>query len=447
MKKILSAAVILACLCSLLVMPAHAAYTGQDPVATTLRDSLRLLDCFYEYDYNYMIRVATDTFHSSDNMDPVSVSAGEFDAVLRKFFVITDSQIQELREFGNRDYNTTIYDEETWQPIKTIPFYDAETQTYTFRYYGGFGGSLPDREYLGYVKNGQTYDVYYRHLTYSFLHSVLPEGTSEQDVVGDEWPMTVEYKGVTYMSGPDGYYTILSYDNYGRKYTVEMNGDVVRIISCVDYTEGQQPDTFDDKIVHYEIPENSGVTIPDNDCFPGNTTVKVEPIVSGSTYQKVADAVRDVADQFVAYEFTASRENEAQQPNGKLAVTFAVPRDYSENVKVYYMRADGALEEQESTFNAQNWTVTAQLDHFSTYILVEVKQVTVPDPTEPDPTEPDPTGSDGTEPSAEDPTQAPTTNEENKPEKGGMIVYGVIGVLVLAALAAVILAVKKKKNV
>jgi len=146
MKKILSVFVILACLCALLAMPVHGA---QDPMAAKFQDALGRLDYFYDYDYNYMIRVATDAFVTWESRDPVSVSAAEFDAVLHKHFVITDNQIKELRELGNRDYSTTIYDEQTWQPIETIPFFNEETQTYTFQYYGGFGGMLAEREYWG----------------------------------------------------------------------------------------------------------------------------------------------------------------------------------------------------------------------------------------------------------------------------------------------------------
>lgn len=375
MKKFLSVLIIMVCIFSLFIVTTNA---SSDPMAVKFDEALGLLDYFYDYDYDYMIRIATDEFISWDDDDPykpVPVSAESFDAALHKYFVITDSQIKELREVGNRDYSVKIYDEETWEVIEEIPFFDEATQTYTICFNGGFGGSLPPREYLGYVKNGETYDVYYRHLTYEYLEDVLPEGTTEDDIIGDEWSETVEYGGKIYQSGPDGYYTIKSRDDYGRKYTVEMNGDVVRIISCVNYTQGQQPDTFDDKQkedeVIYDIPENNNVSIPENDCFEGNTTVKVEEIKSGNTMQTVNKAMETVAEKYVAYEFTATKDNAAVQPNGKLAVTFAIPEGYSNNVTVFYMAKDGKLEKLNTTVNATERTATAELEHFSTYILAD----------------------------------------------------------------------------
>jgi len=376
MKKILSVLIMMVCIGSLFTVTANASL---DPMAVKFDEALGLLDYFYDYDYHYMIRIATDEFISLDDEDPfkpVAVSAERFDAVLHQYFVITDSQIRELREVGNRDHSVEIYDEETWEVIEVIPFFDEETQTYTVCFNGGFGGSLPPRQYLGYVKNGETYDVYYQNITYAYLEDYLPDGVEEWEYAEDlDYPECIELGGLRFTSGPDGYYAILSYDNYGRKYTVEMNGDVVRIISCVNYTQGQQPDTFDDKQaedeVIYDIPENNNVSIPENDCFEGNTTVKVEEIKSGNTMQTVNKAMETVAEKYVAYEFTASKDNVAVQPNGKLAVTFAIPNGYSNNVTVFYMAKNGALKKLNTTVNATERTATAELEHFSTYILAD----------------------------------------------------------------------------
>lgn len=448
MKKILSVFVILAVLCGLLVLPATAA---QDPMAVKLDEALGRLDYFYDYNYGYMINVLINAFCSWEDTTYVTVPAAEADAVLHKHFVLTDTQIRELRELGNRDYSIEIMDEQTWQVIERIPFFEEDTRVYNLRFFGGFGGMLPEREYWGYVKNGATYDVYYRHITYQFLSQVLPEGTTESDLFGEVWPESYVYQGITYQNGPDGYYAILSKDNFGRKYTVEENGDVIRIISCTDFTQAQCPKSFDDKNIVYDVPASSGVSIPDNDCFSGSTTVKVEPVVSGDTFQKATTAMEEVAQKFVAYEFTATRDNVAVQPSGKLTVTFAIPQGYSDNVKVYYMAADGTLEELSSTVDARNRTVSVQLEHFSTYILAEVKQAAEPaptDPTEPAPTDPtDPTESAPTEPTGNAPTDAPTEGKDNDPGKlGNIVALVLIGVLALVALAAIVVVIVKKKE-
>ncbi len=360
MKKTISLLIFAMCICSLFAVTVNAA---PDPMAVKFQDALEVLDWMYDYDAYYMIKVANQQFEGqfkedADGGEYAVIPATEYEAVLHKYFVISDAILNTIRQYDDM-----------------LLVYSEVNKTYTVYRVGGIGGVLPPREYLGYVKNGETYDVYYRHLTYEFLDDVLPEGTTVDDIIGNEWPDTVEYGGKVYQGGPEGFYTVKSRDNYGRKYTVEMNGDVVRIISCVDYTEGQQPNIFDDKEIEdeviYDIPENNKVSIPENDCFEGNTTVKVEEIKSGNTMQTVNKAMETVAEKYVAYEFTAIKDNVAVQPNGKLEVTFAIPDGYSNNVTVFYMAKDGKLDKLNTTVNAKERTATVELEHFSTYILAD----------------------------------------------------------------------------
>ena len=226
MKKALSILLILTFIAALSI-----SVSAADPLAEKFCDALDVLDLFYEYDAFYMYITASQDFISwaDDAPKAVKVPAADFEAALHKYFVIDGAMIAKIRAV-----NDGIY-------------YNKDDNTYTAEWLGGFGGSLPDREYLGYVKKGDTYEVYYRNLTYGFLEDVLPEGTDEYDYAEAlDWPQFIEYNGVKYEAGMDGYCAILSRNNFGRKYTVEMNGDVVRIISCVDYKEGEQPDSFDD---------------------------------------------------------------------------------------------------------------------------------------------------------------------------------------------------------
>jgi hypothetical protein len=355
MKKVVTVLMLMVLLCALLAVPANAA---RDPMAEKLDETLRRLDHFYDYNEWYMISEINRIFVSYDSEENyATVPAAEYEAQLHKYFVIDDAMLQRIR---------------TCDP--EILAYDADAKTYRVCRIGGFGGTLAEREYLGYVKKGNTYEVYYRHLTYEYLDDVLPEGTTVEDLMGTEWVDTVEYGGNTYQGGPDGYYRIKSRDNFGRKYTVELNGDVVRIISCVEYTAGQQPGAFDDKEVPdvtYDIPENGTVSIPENECFEANTTVKVEQITAGDTHQAVSQAMATVAQQYVAYDFTATRDNVAVQPSGKLLVTFAIPEGYSDQISVYYMAPDGKLEKLATTVDTNTRTVSVELEHFSTYILAD----------------------------------------------------------------------------
>lgn len=338
------------CICTLWVLPVNA--TASDPLARSFQDALDVLDRFNKLDAEYMVKKATDVFCTDYN--EATVSADEFEAMLNKYFVIDDEILEEIRNIGS-----------------DMLVFDEEAQTYTVKPYGGIGGSLPDRQYLGYVKNGETYDVFYQHLTYSYLEKELTDEEYDELFNSTAWGDDVEYEGLVYEAGPEGYTAIASYDNYGRKYTVELNEDVVRILSCIDYTEADLPQSFDDVIVHYDIAEDSGLIIPANDCFENNTTVKVEKVTEGAVFGTVSEAMEEIAEKYTAYEFTATKDDVAVQPNGKLTVTFIIPEEYSTDVTVYYMAEDGTLEVLNSTVDTATRTVTAELEHFSTYVLVD----------------------------------------------------------------------------
>ncbi len=124
--------------------------------------------------------------------------------------------------------------------------------------------------------------------------------------------------------------------------------------------------------VLYDLPGNEAVDIPENECFDAGTTVTVDEVAEPETVETVEAAMEDVAEQYVAFEFTATKEDGQQaQPSGKLAVTFAIPEGYSSNVTVYYMDLDGNLHKLEVSVNAGERTITVELEHFSTYILVD----------------------------------------------------------------------------
>lgn len=442
MKKLISALLAVTLLCALLVVPVSAV---TDPLAEKFQDQLRLLDHFYEYDKYYMIRIASDYFVDFDNMGPVTVSAAEFEEKLAAHFALDDAQLAAIRNHREEDYFS----------------YDVDAQTYTLRWVGGFGGMMPEREYWGYVKNGKTYDVYYHKINYSFLADVLPEGTTVDDLLGPlDYPMEYEYNGVVYEYGMDGYVATVGYENSGKKYTVEMNGDIVRIISVSKFTPAEAPKKFHVPVI-YDVPKDNSVSFPENECFEGNTTVKVKK-VSGKALQTVQAAVEKVAQKFVAYEFTATKDGAAVQPNGTLAVTFAIPAGYSNNVKVYYLAAKGKLELQSTAVNTAKRTVTVQLTHFSTYVLVDADTAPTTAPTTVPTTVPttEPTTAPTTEPTTMPttqpttaPTTVPTTSAPTQPPQfdnslptAGVIIAVIAIVAAVASGVVIVLLVRKKKD-
>lgn len=231
MKKAL--VLILATILTLCSVSAVVSSASTDSKREDFRNILDALDMFYDYDVYYMINRVTDEICSQNEefYSYTTVSAEKYEELLYRYFVIDESVIQAIRNYNDEDFIT----------------YNPEDNTYTVFPAGGSGGFLAEREYLGYVCDGERYHVYYRHLTYQFLQDVLPDDV-DCDVYADElgWPDEIIYDEVCYVPGPEGYYNVLSYDSYGKMYTVEYNGPYVRIVSSADYTSEDLPDAFDD---------------------------------------------------------------------------------------------------------------------------------------------------------------------------------------------------------
>ena len=122
------------------------------------------------------------------------------------------------------------------------------------------------------------------------------------------------------------------------------------------------------------------------DSFIPGTVVSVEHITEGDIYDRVEEALDGlpiVMDSVVIYEFTATLDGEAVQPQEMVAVTFQIPQGMNPDyLKLYYVSETGEVEEIPITVDKETNTATAYLTHFSTYVLVEVKPDETPDKTQ-----------------------------------------------------------------
>ena len=110
----------------------------------------------------------------------------------------------------------------------------------------------------------------------------------------------------------------------------------------------------------------------DEEVFEEGTKVTAGSVTAGEVYERAKTAVAPVAKKFTVYEFNAVKDEAKVQPNGKLAVTFRIPEDYSNNVKILYVADDGTTEEITGTVDASARTIVAELTHFSTYVLIDL---------------------------------------------------------------------------
>ena len=287
--------------------------------------------------------------------------------------------------------------------------YNADGDYYDIPFSGGFGGMMAPRELVGYKKNANnTYSFYYQTKNYEYLDESIwdtPENEGKEKIV---------HNGKTYESGPDGYVCDLGFKDGGLVHTLEMNDQIVRFLSTKAYTDKEKPAKFDavpstvtttttttkkptttttttaTATTTGEVSTTATTTTAAEptetvaqteglvlktaeNVFPEDTVVKVEKVEeSAPTYQTVQTALKPIAQKFVAYEITATKDNVTVQPDGTVTAEFDVPADFDlAKVVVLYVADDGKTEELTSTVDPATGKVKAVLTHFSTYVVAE----------------------------------------------------------------------------
>ncbi len=154
-------------------------------------------------------------------------------------------------------------------------------------------------------------------------------------------------------------------------------------------TENPDPDPSTPVDPEPSAPVTGGDVILDNNTdnritvgnadkvFEANTVITVESVTQGKIYDTVKEALKDVVADMkntAILDITATLNGKPVQPNGKVQMTFAIPENLSvDNLKLFYVSDDGkTTEEIAITVDKDARTVTANLEHFSTYVLANV---------------------------------------------------------------------------
>ena len=111
--------------------------------------------------------------------------------------------------------------------------------------------------------------------------------------------------------------------------------------------------------------------------FEQGTVITVESVTEGEIYNTVKEALKNVVADMkntAILDITATLNGKPVQPSGKVQMTFQIPDNLSvDNLKLFYVSDDGkTTEEIAITVNKDARTVTANLEHFSTYVLANV---------------------------------------------------------------------------
>lgn len=226
MKRILS--VCLSVLFLLTALPMGAAtVTAEVDLKEVFQRNLNFLDQYYTLNPEFMVSKLCGVLYPWDeavanDFADKPMPAAEFEEVLYRYFAPTEEQLAGIRNYPRYDYVTDTHS----------TFYSPETGMYNLFVVGGFGGSMPERQYQRYLETEDGYTVFYAHITYDVLPET-PEIMAELEALN--WPETFTYEGKEYENGPDGYTRIASIDDYGNKYEVQYNDGILRILSQTPY--------------------------------------------------------------------------------------------------------------------------------------------------------------------------------------------------------------------
>lgn len=244
----------------------------------------------------------------------------------------------------------------------------------------------------------------------------------------------------------------IKWDDFYIKFDVGFDGKYIKIKTVgkvsVLPTENElitrETDLSD---VKYDTAD--GVSVEGDGAFPKNTTVSAKRLDDGGTVDKVKKALSaDAEGEIVVFDISATVNGAAVQPNGKVRVTFDIPEKLSaENLKLFYVDADGNKEEIALTVDAAGGKVSAELEHFSIYALCNVG------PKAPTTTT---GGSSTTTGAPATTTGAPTTTREpgsgqtdgdvNNGLNTGAVFAIFAGVAAVAIVVCIVIAISKKKN-
>ncbi|MCQ2454522.1 MAG: hypothetical protein MJ090_00020 [Clostridia bacterium] len=138
----------------------------------------------------------------------------------------------------------------------------------------------------------------------------------------------------------------------------------------------------DDLVQESKVTVNAaqGIFISNTDAFPNGTTVYAKNIISGNIYNKAKTALSRINyENFLVYDFSAIKDNKTVQPQKTVLVEIKLPNDFSaKKIKMYYLTNDGKLEPVKITTDIKTKKSVAELEHFSTYIIVNNKNITSP---------------------------------------------------------------------
>lgn len=155
------------------------------------------------------------------------------------------------------------------------------------------------------------------------------------------------------------------------KVKLNLNGEYVKFISIEEVPKDNL--VSKSELVKEDTPsvvtKNDEVAVTaEKGVFVNGTKISVDKITEGTMYEVVTKALVEKTSNFIVYDINAKAGEYAVQPNGKVKISIKVPEFYK-NASIYYVSTDGKLEKMDTKI--ESGYAIAELEHFSTYVLVE----------------------------------------------------------------------------
>lgn len=266
-----------------------------------------------------------------------AIPADVFEAAAMDFFAIVD--INALRS-----YTSFFWDHANFTGIDDFQNYREDRDVYLFSNYGGMGDPSW-YEVLGYTEEDGRYRVYSRFVSLMWGEPTGVEGVDYIYIDGTCY--AIEHYLETVMAISNGRVQFHTWDE----------------ISTLPDVSLTPPLTV--------LAQNENITIAaPADVFPPDTHIEI--LTPDEEVLQIVDAtLGDLATNFVAYDITASA-----QPNGTVQVTFAIPQGFDPSkLALFHLADDGELQRLQTTVNHDSGTITAELTHFSLYVVAELADI------------------------------------------------------------------------
>ena len=118
--------------------------------------------------------------------------------------------------------------------------------------------------------------------------------------------------------------------------------------------------------------ENGVRIIAVDTVFSYDTSFTVKNIKENKQVKNIEKALKRDYGNFVAFDISATQNNETVQPKGDVYLSFDIPSGFDPNdIIVLHISSDNKVEELETKLSAEKDAIIAITNHFSTFVIAE----------------------------------------------------------------------------